>query len=388
MYERLKILLFSPYLPAIDTSGFARKLYDYIRFGSQRGYKIYLVSFWSEEDKKRIGAIRCHCTRVHLYYLKDYSCYPFNASIKAKVRSICENEGIDILQCEKAYMASYLAHDINIPLILVEHEILSASFSARIALENNFINKIIFYARKIKKTIEEKKWYKKFDKIIVFSEEDRRIIKNFYKIENIDVIPLGINLQDYALKNAKEKLYDIMFMGNFSHFPNVDAVLHFYKRILPLIRNRLPNISVIIAGAEPPPIIKKLQEIDKNITVTGYIHNVIDIYSKSKVFIAPIRYGTGMHFKVLEALAMRIPTVTTSIGARGIIFKECVRIADTEKELAEAVIELLIEPDKYNSLVKIGELILEKYYNWDIILDRHENIYNKLLNLNSERISK
>jgi glycosyltransferase involved in cell wall biosynthesis len=380
--QKLKILLLSPYLPSINTTACARKIYDCISLLHRRGHCIYLLSFCSEQDKERIGVISPYCSNIHLEYIRNYSRYSYNSvSLKQKINLLCKNGDIDILQCENAYMSKYIPKNIKVSSILIEHEILSVSFSERQKLEMNLCAKLILFARKIKKRFEEKGWYRKFNKIIVFSENDKYVIRNLYNTKNVEIIPLGINLKDYPLANAEKKVYDIIFVGNFSHSANVDAVLYFYKEILPLIKNRLPAISLILVGANPPESVKKLAEFDKNISISGYVKDISEYYFKSKVFIAPIRYGTGMSYKILEASALNMPVVSTSIGARGIISNGNIKIADTKQEFSDAVIDLLKNQDKRERLAEKGRSSVERHYEWDILLNKYERIYDDLLNI-------
>lgn len=382
MRDKLKILLLSPYLPAADTTACARKVYDCARLLNQRGHRIYLVSFCSEQDKTKIFAIRQYCAQLHLEYLKDYSRYPHNpVPLKQKIEALCKNGSVDILQCERSYMARYLPEHIKAASVLTEHEVLSVSFAERLRVENNFFTKVVLFIRKIKKNMEENKWYGSFDKIIVFSENDKYCIRKLYGLKNIDIIPLGIDLKSYPLQDKKEKSYDLIFVGNFSHSPNVDAVLYFYKEILPLIKNRLPCVSAAFVGANPPESIKNLAKSDRNILVTGYAKDILEYYSKAKVFIAPIRYGTGMRFKILEALASGAAVVTTSIGARGINSEDVLKVADGKYKFADAVIELLGAADKRRELAIRGREAAERYYDWSRLLDKYEDIYYSLLHL-------
>lgn len=376
----MKILVFSPYLPAIDTSACARKIYDFIVLLHQRGHFIFLLSFCNEEDKERIKAIKPYCAQLYLEYLKDYSRYPYRSySFTETIDSLCRNRTVDILQCENSYLSRYISTKVDIPRLLVEHEILSVSYWQRAELEANFIDKFIWYARAMKKTLEQKKWYRKFNKVVVFCEEDKSKIPKLCPQQLIEVIPLWVNLNDYPRQHTEKKFYDLVFVGNFSHLPNVDAALYFYKDILPLIKYRFPNVSVVLAGANPPLTIKEIAKSDKTVSVTGYTEDIKEAYVKSRVFVAPIRYGTGMRFKILEALALDLPVVSTSLGARGIIFKENIKIADTEKEFATAVIDLLNNPDKCAILAENGRKLIEKYYNWETLLDKYEDIYRDLL---------
>jgi len=382
MNDKLKIAFLSPYLPAVDTTACARKMYDCIRLLHQRGHKIYLLSFCSIRDRKRINAVKPHCAGLYLDYIADYSRYSsYSVVLTDRIKSLCKDEAANILQCENAFMARYLPEDISITSVLTEHEVLSTSYRERAKLECNLLNKFILYARAIKKFYEQKGWYAKFDKIIVFSQEDRDIIAGMNGKEQISIIPLGINLRDCPLRQSEKKLYDIIFVGNFSHPPNVDAVLYFYKDILPLIKKRFPDISVLFVGANAPYSIRKLARLDKNILITGYVEDVQESYLHSKIAIAPIRCGRGMRFKILEALAAKIPVVSTPVGARG-ISKDNIKIAESEEEFADAVIELLNNQNMREDLAEKGRLAVEKYYNWDLLLSKYEDIYYDLLRKN------
>ena len=140
----------------------------------------------------------------------------------------------------------------------------------------------------------------------------------------------------------------------------------------------MPNVSVVIAGANPPADIKNIAERNKEIAVTGYVEDILEVYSKSKVFIAPIRYGTGMRLKILEAMALGIPVVSTSIGARG-ISGNSIAIADTSQEFGSKVIKLLWNSDNYGNLSREARTTIEKFYNWKLISDKYENIYYELI---------
>lgn len=374
------ILLFSPYLPSTDTTACARKIYDSIKALYEKGHHIYLLSFCGDRDKIRINAISRYCKQIYLEHNKDYFRYPEkSANLSKNIEFLCKNKIVDILQCENSYLSRYIPLRLNIPSVLVEHEVLSSSFHGRSKFEKNYIHKLVWYCRSKKKIIEERSWYLKFNKIIIFTHEDKGIIENKYKIKNISIIPLGINSREYSSVQAKEKPYDLVFVGNFSHIPNTNAVLDLYKNILPLLRKSIPDISLAIGGANPPLCIKRMADFDKNIIVTGYTQNINKIYSEGKVFVAPIRFGTGMRFKILEAMASGIPVVTTSLGARGIMPKESLEIADSKKEFADRVINLLNDHDKYKKFAENGRFIIQKHYDWNIVIEKYENIYYDLI---------
>jgi glycosyltransferase involved in cell wall biosynthesis len=374
----MKVLLLSPYLPAINTSACARKIFDSIKILKQNGHVVNLISFCSQEDEKRIGGIGSFCAYLYCQRLKDYARYPLNTTfLKSLIKTVCAEEGIDILQCEKSYLSRYIPEDIKVPCLLVEHEILSASFQEQSGLERGIFRKIILSLRTRKKTKQEAIWYRKFRKIVVFSTEDRGMLKDNYGLSNVEVIPLGINLQDYPYLPGSEKEYDLIFGGNFSHSPNVDAMLYFCRKIFPLIKSKLSAVSLVIAGAHPSRRIRNLAKGDKNITVTGYVDDITGCYKKAKVLVAPIRYGAGMRFKILEAMALGVPAVTTSLGARGIP-KECLLIADKPEEFCRQVVRLLGDSKFRNILAAKARVAVEEDFNLSKLVKRYEEIYGRL----------
>ena len=257
---------------------------------------------------------------------------------------------------------------------------LSESFKQRAECEVNLFKKAILYLRSAKKYFEEKTWYSKFKLIVVFTNEDKVAICKYGKRPHIEVIPLGIKDEAEAASSGISKDHSLLFVGNFLHSPNVDAVFYFYNKIWPLIKRYTPNVSLMVAGAAPPPDILRLAVLDSKISVTGYQKDLSQAYSGARVFIAPIRYGTGMRFKILEALMHGLPVVATSLGANGFIPTDSLRIAKTAEEFAEEVIYLLHNEENLRALGESGEIFVKQYYNWDVILNRYENVYRILLN--------
>ena len=285
---------------------------------------------------------------------------------------------IKVVQGEKSYLSRYMPGAFESNSVLVEHEVLSASFAERARHETAFWRKGILRLRSLKKRVEEKKWYRRFKKIVVFTEYDKKIIGDNYKIKDIEVIPLGIDLDAYSQASAQEKKYDLLFVGNFSHMPNVDGASYFYRSIFQLVKKEFPHLKVVFCGANPSEEILRLSKMDKSILVTGYVDDVREYYVKSKVFIAPIRYGTGMRYKILEAMAMGVPVVTTSVGARG-IDEQSICIADTPQEFADRVIELLNNPQKRQDISEKARITVKECYSWDRLIPRYEAIYRSLM---------
>lgn len=380
MTEKPRIIFLSPYLPACDTSGGARVIFDSIRLFCQAGYEVNLLSFCSSEDKKRAPEIGKYCSVIFLEHINDYSVYPRSRGLfRDRIVALCKANKKTVLQCEYAFMAFYLPPDIMIPKVLREHEVLSKVFHERAQLERNLIKKIIFYARAIKKSREERCWYSRFDRIVVFSGHDKDYVAGRSVIKRISSIPLGLNIFDYQVLPPPTERQTIIFIGNFSHSPNVDAALYFCNTILALIRDKVSDVRVLLVGAYPPPEITKLSRL-KNVTVTGYVKDVRSYYEACALVVVPLRFGTGMRVKIIEALASGRPVVSTSVGARGIATDGTMIIADTAEDFALAVIHLLQDKESSRALIEKGRSAVEKRHRLEVLLTEYENMYQELVN--------
>lgn len=373
----MRIILFSPYLPAQDTSACARQVYDKIKFLRQRGHAVYLFCFCSADDRSRIKKISPYCTQICRTYLKNYSAFPRNNKVFTKeITLLCNSIKIDLIQCENSYMSRHIPSGINLPIVLTEHEVLSRSFYERAGFERMIFRRIILYLRSVKKSFEERIWYRRFTKIIVFTDYDRDIIKKAHKSANLEVVPLGIDAGSYLYSEINKKEYDIVFAGHFSHYQNSFGVMHFLRKILPLIRKKLPRISVMIAGSAVPDEVRRLSSLDRNIHTSGYVDDMRHIYLRSRIAVVPIYFGSGMRYKILEAWVMQLPVVSTSIGARGFPVSGSLRIADEKEDFAAQIISLLQDDRLSRKLGLEARKIAEENYDWPDIVKEYDRIYS------------
>lgn len=132
----------------------------------------------------------------------------------------------------------------------------------------------------------------------------------------------------------------MLFVGNFHHAPNVDAVMHFHAAIWPQIRRELPDAHLTLVGTAPPPEVRALA--DEDVTVTGWVPSVAPYLESALVSIAPLRYGAGIKGKIAEAVAAGLPVVTSTIGAEGMELAdgEHALVADEPGAFARAVVAL------------------------------------------------
>lgn len=146
----------------------------------------------------------------------------------------------------------------------------------------------------------------------------------------------------------------IVFIGGFQHQPNVDAVMHFARDILPLIRQKLPGVVLRVVGSRAPRSVRGLA--GDGIEVLGFVEDLGAVLDRSRVSVAPVRYGAGIKGKVATTLSYGLPTVTTSIGAEGMGLREGdgVLLADDPDAFAEAVVRLYEDATLWTSSSRGG----------------------------------
>ena len=201
-----------------------------------------------------------------------------------------------------------------------------------------------------------------FDVKTIISIQDRDDIDHTKK-EEILIVPNGAD-HEYYSPQQQEKKYDIVFTGNMAYAPNVNAVEYLSNHILPLVWEKLPNTKMYIAGATPDPRVKKVAS--ERIIISGWLDDMRDAYAQSKIFIAPMRIGTGLQNKLLEAMSMRLPCITTSL-ANGSLHAEDgkeILVGDNEQELAKHIITLLTDKEKAESVAQNGYDFVHRVYDW------------------------
>ena len=161
----------------------------------------------------------------------------------------------------------------------------------------------------------------------------------------------------------------IVFLGKMNYYPNEDSVVYFARQVFPLLRSKLKNVKFIIVGAYPTRRVQALSKIP-GVEVTGFVDDPYEYLGRAKVVVAPIRLGAGIQNKILEAMALRKPVVTTSKGARGIAGgadgKHFV-VADDPEKMAEKILELLNDPERRREIGQNARALIEERYTWDVI---------------------
>jgi len=147
---------------------------------------------------------------------------------------------------------------------------------------------------------------------------------------------------------------------------------------MPFVWKKMPNAKVLLAGASPHIRVSSLAS--KKVSVSGWMDDIRDAYSSGKIFIAPMRIGTGLQNKLLEAMAMQIPCITTPLANDALQAKEKEQIltSSSAEELANCVLRLLDDKALYSKLAINGQLLVQKQFSWEEYTEQLHRIINGL----------
>ena len=195
------------------------------------------------------------------------------------------------------------------------------------------------------------------------------------------VIPNGVDL-DFWRRGANQRQPNhLLLTGVMSYAPNHDAAVFLISRILPQLRKRGLVVKVIIAGKSPLPELLALAQRWPEVTVTGYVEDIRFYYEQAGIFVAPLRFASGMQNKLLEAMAMELPVVTTRVAASGLRLRENgelpLLIAEDEEAFGQRIQQLLENPVQSSELAGRGRRYVEQHFDWQRGAEEFDKLFQK-----------
>jgi sugar transferase (PEP-CTERM/EpsH1 system associated) len=208
------------------------------------------------------------------------------------------------------------------------------------------------------------------------SDGERDEARSWSPDASIHTVPNGVDLDYFAPQPQREVLRDmVVFTASFDAPQNSDAARWLLREVFPRILARRPDARLVLVGRNPSA--ELCAAAGPRVTVTGTVVDVRPFVAESSVFIAPIRIGSGTRLKILEAMAMAKPVVSTTVGAEGIAYRdgEHLVIADTPDAFAERVVALFDHPEEGRRLGAAGRALVKADYDWYAIGDQLEEVY-------------
>lgn len=367
--KKKKLLLITAIPPYPQNSGGATRIKNTIQELSKY-FDLYLITFSnsSKEDNlnkrcKKVIYIPFIDKKIIFSFIKFGQPYWFSSWYSKKLihetKNITNNIDFDYIQIEFSqllYLINYLSPKDQKKSIFTAHDISTISFFRRLKFWHLFrLIEIYFY---------EKIYLSKYKQINVVSKNDRNIIKRLFKIQNIVIVPNGIEKIEF-LKNNQNSIIKLGYVGSFSHPPNKIAIQYFKNKIVPLLIKNKINFQFYLAG-------NNNNITNKDIINLGFVKNIKDFFKTIDILITPIVAGSGSRIKILEALGFGKKIISSPIGAEGIeIPTKLISICNTPQDYVNKINQFSKEKVDYQKEKEnISKLSWQNiFYNYAKILN-------------------
>ena len=341
---------------------------------------IYLISLSEiKVPKSSIKQLDKYCKSVHVYHISLINRifnllktlinnrpfqvnYFYHHKIQKKINSNISVIKPDHIFCQLVRTALYVKDEHSIPKTLDYMDALSKGLERRIKISKFWQKPFVKMEWQRMKRFENLA-FEFFNNHIIISSSDRNEIAHINN-KNIEIIPNGIDA-NYFQKIITDKIYDLIFIGNLSYVPNIEAAKFISKKIFPLLQEKVPNIKILISGSNPSKKVLRLS--NKNIKVTGWVDDIRETYCSGKVFFAPMSLGSGLQNKLLEAMSLGIPCITSNLcnESLGATHMKNIIIGNSVEQYISQILNILSKPELISEIGKNGREFVNKKFSWE-----------------------
>jgi glycosyltransferase involved in cell wall biosynthesis len=300
----------------------------------------------------------------------------YSPKMRRKVAELLIKHEFDVIAIDHFSMLYYTL-ELGIPQVLLEIMPASKIYKTHFHFERNLLIKMLHLLRYYMAKKFEKKW-NRLNIAIAVSESQKESVLAYMPDINIVVIPHGIDTDYFKAVDIEQNFPTLMINGGMNRLLNVMDVLWFYNEVYPLIKEKILDVKLYIVGKSPTKEILQLSA-DESVLVTGYVKDLRPYFSRAWVVVAPLTNNFGVKVRVLQAMAMGKPVVSTSMVTFGIDVSagENIILADDPREFAERVIELLNNEELRKRIGANARKLMEEEYSWERLTDELNKVLEK-----------
>jgi glycosyltransferase involved in cell wall biosynthesis len=384
-----RILFLSWWWPYPADNGSKIRIYNLLKHLS-RAHQVTLLSFAEEggATPERLEHLRSFLAHVEAIPKPTYqpttlkatlgylSPWPrslvdvYSPQMAERVTAIAAN-GIDAVIASQLQTMRYLELLPNTPAILEEAEV--TVFHDAVSGADSVKSRARAQLTLTKLENALRRLLKRGVAFTVVSEAERDYLRRIAPSDaRIEVVPNGVDTQtNRPDPSIQPTPYSLIYSGAVTYNANYDAVSYFIRDVLPLVRARAPQTTFTVTGSTGKVDVSDLAGLP-GVTFSGYLPSVAPAVQGSWAMVTPLRVGGGTRLKILEAMALGTPVISTSKGAEGLNARSGTEllIADTPAALADAVCDLFANPEQRAQLAAAGRALVEREYDWGIISSR------------------
>ena len=398
--SEMRILFITPYVP----SPIRVRPFNLIKGLAARGHAITLLTLAPGDEGKHIPALRPYCQQIEsVPFSRSQAltgvCYalltgvPLQAAYGRSRRMIAllsdllGRESFDVVHVEHL-RASILGETIrSLPKVYDSVDCISLLFERTIALNPQWSSRLLARLDLGRTRRYEGRLARKYERVLVTSSEDRAALQELAarygradEVKLVEVLPNGVDLNYFAPQNLPRQGQTIVFSGKMSYHANVASVLYLVHEIMPLVWRERPSVGLWVVGQSPTRAVQALVK-DERVKVTGFVPDLRPYLAQAAVAVSPIRYGVGIQNKVLEAMAMGTPVVTSPRARLALQAEpgEDLLVADSPAAFAEQVLRLLGDDLLRQQIGTNGRRYVEKHHDWFAISADLARIYQETI---------
>ncbi len=395
----LRILFITPYLPSLIRV----RPYNWIKYLARQGHQITLLALEpSGEDGSGLDDLRTWCHEVHLVSLPRWrpfgnalraipsktplqAAYSRSPEMAALIRQTQAKTKFEVVHVEHL-RGSELSQAVNgLPIVFDSVDSITLLFERVLSEGPNWRSRFLAWLDLARTRHYEASLLNRFARVLVTSPLDKEALAKISTspvetAHRLVVLPNGVDLDYFRPLDIPLEPATVVFTGKMSYHANIAAALDLATKVMPLVWQKIPTARLIIAGKDPSPQLHALAA-DRRIEITGTVPDLRPYLAKAVVSVTPIRYGVGIQNKVLEAMAMATPVVSSpqAISALQLRDQEGVLVAETPTAMSEAILRLITDETLRQQVGQAGRRYVETYHDWNVITENLVAVYQEVM---------
>lgn len=300
-------------------------------------------------------------------------------AFRSRLRVLLRDERFDLVHLDSMDLSGYLPEVEHLPVICVHHNVESALLRRRATIVSSLASRTYMKHQATLMEREERIITPRVAVNIAVSAADAAIFSTLAPTARFEVVPNGVDIELFQPFQGDAN-DGVVFLGGSSWFPNLDGMRWFCEAVLPILRRRIPTLRVRWVGKATPE--QRREFSDRfGIEMTGYVPEVTSHVHGASCFVVPLRFGGGTRLKILDAWALGMPVVSTTVGCEGLDSREGdnIIIRDGAENFAEGVLRVLEDATLRDRLRVGARRTAETTYSWEVIGAHMSRVYSSAL---------
>lgn len=329
-------------------------------------------------------------TRLHHWLLIGRSYFselPYDVhwlhskEMKRTVENLARRHAFDLVHVDTLGVAQYAQAVPNVPFALTHHNVESDMMRQRAEREDSWPRRLYFKREAVKLAAYERRLARKASVHIVVSDLDAQRLRAVVGDVPTVTVENGVDPARFSPRERQPLPGQLIFVGGMNAYANREAVLYFVEKVWPRLPTTPTPFRLTVVGRDPPPELLEAASRSNRISVPGFVEDLEPLIRTAEIYICPIRSGGGTRLKVLDALAMAVPLVSTSFAIEGLGLEPEVHYlpADSAAEFASQILRLRCDASLRHRLARAGRQLVEDRFSWSEIGRQLEKAYSTAL---------